>query len=119
MDEFPTFMRNPANAIASTAQSAGVEGYIFDGADESQMAIWQCLADGVSLEHSHNFDEYFVVLQGEYALIISGKKDPVRPGQERLIPAGVAHSGEFLAGTRTIHAFGGRRAERAAVAKHS
>jgi hypothetical protein len=31
-------MKNKANAIAAGAQSAGVDGYVYDGADGSQMA---------------------------------------------------------------------------------
>lgn len=42
MKEFPAFMKNPLNAISSSQQSKGVEGYIFDGVDESQMAFWEC-----------------------------------------------------------------------------
>jgi hypothetical protein len=88
MDHFPDFMKNPANAISAKSQSKGIEGYVFDGSDGSQMAFWECKADGVSAEHVHDYDEYF-------------------------IPKGLAHAGEFIAGTRTIHAFGGKRAERA------
>ena len=36
----------------------------------------------------------------------------LNPGDELYIPAGVAYSGESIAGTKTIHAFGGKRAER-------
>jgi quercetin dioxygenase-like cupin family protein len=105
-------MKNPKNAVASTHQSPGVVGYVFDGADNSQMAFWECREDGVSTEHTHDFDEYFVVLSGRYTLIIDGEKTPVLPTEEYHIPRGVAHAGEFVAGTRTIHAFGGRRAAR-------
>ncbi len=109
---FPDFMKTPANAIRSTSQSPGVEGYVFDGADGSQMAFWECRSDGTSAEHVHDFDEYFVVLEGRYTVIIDGKKTRVLPGREYYVPRGVPHAGEFVAGTRTIHAFGGRRAER-------
>ncbi len=34
-------------------------------------------------------------------------------GEEYFIPKGLWHGGEPIAGTRTIHAFGGRRASRA------
>ena len=113
MNEFPAFMKNPLNAIASGSQSAGVQGYVFDGADDSQMAYWECKADGVSKEHTHEYDEYFVVVEGRYTLIIDAKKIPVNTGREYYIPKGVPHAGEFIAGTRTIHAFGGKRARRA------
>jgi quercetin dioxygenase-like cupin family protein len=112
MDEFPDFMKNRRNAIDPKSQSPGVEGYVYDGADGSQMAHWICRKDGISKEHTHGYDEYFVVVQGKYTLIIGAKRITLETGQEYLIPKGVPHGGEFAAGTRTIHAFGGRRAER-------
>jgi hypothetical protein len=43
MDDFPSFMKHPANRIARSNQAtAGVEGYVFDGANGSQMAFWTC-----------------------------------------------------------------------------
>jgi hypothetical protein len=40
MNEFPEFMKHPANRIATKDQATpGVEGYVFDGADGSQMAF--------------------------------------------------------------------------------
>ena len=118
MNDFPEFMKHPYNKISARSQSSqGVEGYVFDGMDGSQMAIWTCETDGISPEHVHDFDEYFVVVQGRYTLIIAGEKIPIEVGQEYFIPKGTAHGGEYLAGTRTIHAFGGRRASRAIEGK--
>ena len=45
-------------------------------------------------------------------LVIHGKIIDLKPGEEYIIPCGVAHSGRVVAGTRTIHAFGGPRADR-------
>jgi hypothetical protein len=42
----------------------------------------------------------------------SGERIPVNAGEEYFIRRGGPHSGEVLAGTRTIHAFGGHRADR-------
>jgi mannose-6-phosphate isomerase-like protein (cupin superfamily) len=115
MDSFPEFMRHPANRIATTSQATpGVEGFIFDGADGSQMAFWTCRETAPSAMHVHDYDEYMIVVQGCYTLIVGGARIPVKAGEEYMIPRGVPHSGEVLAGTRTIHAFGGHRAERAA-----
>ena len=115
MDNFPVFMKRPANKIATTSQfTPGVEGYVFDGADGSQMAFWTCRESAVSAPHLHDYDEYFAVVQGCYTLVIDGKRIPVRAGEEYFIPKGTWHEGEAVAGTRTIHAFGGRRAERVA-----
>src|SRR5690242_15334044 len=113
MDNFPDFMKQPANRSATSSQSTpGVEGYVFDGADGSQMAFWTCRESAVSTPHVHDYDEYSVVLQGCYTLTIDGKRIPVKDGEEYFIPEGTWHGGEPTAGTRTIHAFGGRRAER-------
>jgi quercetin dioxygenase-like cupin family protein len=113
MDSFPEFMRNPANRIARSNQSTpGVEGYLFDGADHSQMVFWTCTQTATSAEHVHEFDEYMLVVQGCYTLLIAGNSIPIEAGEEYLIPRGVRHGGEVLAGTRTIHVFGGHRADR-------
>ena len=113
MDAFPEFMKNPSNRIAQSNQTTlGVEGYVFDGADQSQMAFWTCTQTATSAEHVHEFDEYMLVVQGCYTLLIAGKHIPIKAGEEYLIPRGVRHGGEVLAGTRTIHVFGGHRADR-------
>jgi len=114
MQEFPEFMRSAANRIARGQQATpGVEGYVFDGADASQMAFWTCRQIAKSAAHTHDFDEYMLVVQGCYTLIIGSERIALTAGQEYVIPRGVEHSGECLvAGTRTIHAFGGHRADR-------
>jgi len=111
MKEFPEFMKQPVNRIATSNQATpSVEGYVFDGADGSQMAFWTCRESAAAATHAHEFDEYMVVLQGRYTLIIDGETIRLQPGEEFFIPRGVSHGGEVEAGTRTIHAFGGRRA---------
>ena len=114
MNDFPDFMKSPANRIAKTNQATpGVEGYVFDGVDGSQVAFWTCYETALSAAHTHDYDEYMIVVQGCYTLVIHGERIPVKAGEEYLIPrAGVSHGGEVPAGTRTIHAFGGHRADR-------
>jgi len=118
MHEFPEFMKQPVNRIASGSQATpGVEGYVFDGADASQMAFWTCRESAASAPHTHEFDEYMVVVEGCYTLIlyranVGEERKAIRAGEECLIPRGVRHGGEVVAGTRTIHAFGGHRANR-------
>jgi len=113
MNDFPEFMKNPVNRIATSNQATlGVEGYVFDGADGSQMAFWTCRETAVSAPHTHDYDEYMIVVRGCYTLIVNGERIPVKAGDEYFIPRGMPHSGEVLAGTRTIHAFGGHRADR-------
>lgn len=118
MNEFPGFMKNPANRIPASSQATpGVEGFIFDGIDGSQMAFWTCARDAHSREHAHDYDEYMVVVEGRYTVIVDGRRIPLTAGNEYLFPRGVVHGGEVTAGTRTIHAFGGHRADREGFAK--
>jgi mannose-6-phosphate isomerase-like protein (cupin superfamily) len=114
MNDFPEFMKQAANRIARTDQATpGVEGFVFDGAEGSQMAFWTCKETRASAAHVHEYDEYMLVVQGCYTLIMDGERISIRAGEEYFIPQGVPHCGEVVAGTRTIHAFGGHRADRA------
>ena len=62
MNEFPEFMKNPLNKVSSKSQyTPGIEGYVYDGADGSQMAFWTYKQAATSKQHSHEFDEYIVV----------------------------------------------------------
>lgn len=112
MKDFPDFMKTSENSIDPGMQSNGVSGWIYDGVDGKQMAYWVCQVSGTSKEHVHEFDEYFTVIQGAYTLIINGQRIKMCRGDEYFIPRGVPHTGEFCAGTRTIHCFGGKRADR-------
>lgn len=113
MNDFPWFVKNPLNRIAGAFQyTEDIEGYVFDGIDGSQAAFWKCDKDRKSSEHTHEFDEYILVVQGQYTIIIEDKRISLPSGQEYLIAKGVTHSGECIAGTRTIHVFGGKRAKR-------
>ncbi len=50
------------------------------------MAIWQCSTDAVTSEHTHAFDEYFIVVEGTYLLTLNGQEIRVDTGQECHIP---------------------------------
>ena len=113
MKDFPDFMKNPANRIAQETQyTKGIVGYVFNGADDSQMAFWTNSKGGKSAEHTHDYDEYLVVVQGQYTVMMNGERLEIRVGSECFIPKGTPHAGESLPGTRTIHAFDGKRAKR-------
>jgi len=106
-------MKNPVNKVVSASQfTKDIEGYVFDGADGSQMVFWTDAAGGKSIEHTHAYDEYVVVVQGQYTVIVGEIEFPLTAGKEFFIKKGTPHSGISKPGTRTIHAFGGKRAER-------
>lgn len=110
MNHFPEFMKNPKNRINSSQQNTkDVEGYYYEGADDSQIAFWECSSDQISEKHTHDFDEYMVCVSGEYRAYLDNKEFILKPGDELLIPKGTVQWGMCKAGTRTIHAFGGKR----------
>ncbi len=110
MDEFPDFMKRVANRIPSDEQNTDdVEGYYYVAADGSQMAIWTSHSARISKKHKHDLDEYMVVISGQYTAYLDGKEIVLSPGDELFIPKGTEQWGKCIAGTRTIHAFGGRR----------
>ena len=75
MNGCPECMKNAANRIPRSPQAMpGVEGCVFDGADQSQMAFWTCTQTATSAEHGHEFDEYMLVVQGCYRLLIDGRR---------------------------------------------
>jgi len=84
----------PANKIATSSQATPGRGLRFDGADGSQMAFWTCPETAVSAPHVHEYDEYMMVAQGCYTLIIGGRRIPIKAGEEYFIPQGLWHGGE-------------------------
>ena len=113
MGDFPTFMKNSRNRIAGASQYTNdTEGYLFDGADGSQVAFWTSTRDATSKEHAHDFDEYVFVIEGRCTIVIGGKRTDLLAGHEFLIPKGTKQSMAVVAGTRTVHVFGGQRARR-------
>jgi quercetin dioxygenase-like cupin family protein len=50
-----------------------------------------------------------VLVSGEYIVYLNNKKVVLFPGDELYIPKGTEQWGECKAGTRSIHAFGGKR----------
>ena len=107
---FPDFMMRPDNRIPESQQNTpDIEGYYYTAADSSQMAFWTYKADRVSKEHTHDYDEYMIVVEGEYLVTINGEEHLLHAGDELFIPKGSIQGGKVRAGTRSIHAFGGQR----------
>jgi quercetin dioxygenase-like cupin family protein len=120
MPPFPPVVARAANRIAAHSQYIpAIEGYVYDGADGSQVAFWSCERDRVSEEHSHDFDEYVLVVEGEVTALLPDRSVVLRAGQELVIPKGMRQRMAVRAGTRTIHVFGGRRAERQPMQRES
>ena len=94
---------------ASQQNTTDIEGYYFQGTDGTQIAFWECRSDRISKKHTHPFDEYMVCVSGAYTAYLNEEKIILKPGDELYIPKGTVQWGQCTAGTRTIHAFGGKR----------
>lgn len=113
MTEFPKFMRKKCNAVKMTRQAGGLKGYVFEGTDGTQIVFWQGTQGGTSVMHTHDYDEYAIVVQGTFTGTVGGKKVTLKAGDECFIPAGVPHDGTYSEDYRAIDAFGGQRVARA------
>ena len=110
MKDFPEFMKSHQNHISTQEQKTkDIDGYFYEGADGCQMAFWTCYSDRISKKHTHEFDEYMVCVYGEYKVVMNNMEFVLHPGEELVIPKGTEQWGKCIAGTRTIHAFGGKR----------
>lgn len=56
-----------------------------------------------------NFMNILSVLLDNIIEIFNGIEHVLNPGDEVVVPKGTPHHGKCIAGTRTIHAFGGKR----------
>ena len=110
MVDFPDFMKSKANHIDSSQQNTpDIDGYYYEGADGSQICFWTYYSDRESTENTHDFDEYVFCVSGEYVEIFNDEEHILHSGDELLIPKRTPHHGRVTKGTRTIHAFGGKR----------
>jgi len=112
MKQWPEFVRSEANRVAG-APDPGMAGYVFDGADGTQVVFWSAKEATTAPEHVHDFWEYCLVVEGSADAVVGGKPMHVEGGEEYVIPAGVKHSSRSSPGYRSIDVFGGRRFRRA------
>ncbi|NMC56659.1 MAG: cupin domain-containing protein [Eubacteriaceae bacterium] len=110
MKDFPEFMKSELNRIdASQQNTKDIEGYYYEGKDGSQMVFWTCHSARESAKHMHDFDEYMIIVAGQYTTCFGDREIVLNPGDELYIPAGTVQWGRCIADTRSIHAFGGKR----------
>ena len=110
MKDFPAFMKNELNHIDSSQQNTpDIDGYYYEGKDGGQICFWTYFSDRESKETIHEFDEYVFCVSGEYVEIFQGVEHVLHSGDELLIPRKTPHYERVTKGTRTIHAFGGKR----------
>lgn len=98
-----------ARELQVEARLEGMQGSLFLGQDGSQVVFWECASEAEVAPHSHDFDEYCVVVEGVCTEIVDGTEYVLRKGDEILIPAGKIHSARISPPYRAIDFFGGSR----------
>ncbi|HMK93950.1 MAG TPA: cupin domain-containing protein [Candidatus Limnocylindrales bacterium] len=85
-------------------QVEGVKAWILQ-AERSQLVFFQFPTGKCLPSHSHTYDQWGLVVDGEMELTVAGKPRIFEKGDEYLIPAGSVHSAKFLRPTRVIDYF--------------
>ena len=108
MNKFPAFACTKKNLVEKSPDES-VAGYLFKGQDNTQIVFWEAPEGGTVEEHSHDFWEWAVIVEGEFHGMVGGKEVHMKRGDECIIPPGVLHSGTFSKNYRAIDAFSQER----------
>ncbi len=68
-------------------------------------------------EHSHNYPQWGMVVEGKMKLTINGKTKTIKKGGDYLIPAKAKHEAKFLTKTRVIDLFSEKNRYKTKTAK--
>ncbi len=112
---FPDSLR--ARDLVVSDEIAQMAGYLFKGQNDSQIVFWECDKEMDVKPHSHDYDEYCLVVEGECREFVEGVEHVLRKGDEIMIPAGKKHWAHMTPPYRAIDYFGGKRFEYRARAK--
>ncbi len=85
----------------------GVRAWFIQG-ERHQLVFFRMEKDAIVPEHSHSYDQWGVVLEGQMELTFSGKSHIYAKGDDYLIPAEAKHSAKFLTAVRVIDFFSER-----------
>lgn len=82
----------------------GVRTWILQGA-KHQLGFFEMEASALVPEHSHDYPQWGMVINGEMELTIDGKARTCRKGDEYLIPPKAKHYAKFMRKSRVIDLF--------------
>ena len=85
-------------------QFEGVRAWILQ-ADTRQLVFFEFEVDTKVPEHSHNYVQWGMVIDGKMELTINEKPRICKKGDEYVIPAGAKHFVRFLRRTRVMDFF--------------
>lgn len=104
---FPDSLR--ARELEVGDEIAQMVGWLFKGQNDTQIVFWECDVEMEVKPHSHEYDEYCLVVEGVCREFVEGQEHVLRKGDEILIPAGKVHWAHMTPPYRSIDFFGGNR----------
>jgi quercetin dioxygenase-like cupin family protein len=85
----------------------GVRAWILQG-ENQQLVFFEMESSAQVPEHSHDYSQWGIMIEGEMELAIEGKARICKKGDEYLIPAHARHSARPLRESRVIDFFSER-----------
>lgn len=89
LSSFPEAIKNSLPR-ASSSVSSDLQGFVLNG-EKSQVVFWE-VKKGFSVEpHSHDHDEWGIIVSGYCILTVEGETKTYNAGEEFFIPGGKSH----------------------------
>ena len=85
----------------------GVKAWILQG-EKQQLVFFEMELSAKVPEHSHDYPQWGIMIEGKMELIIEGKPRICEKGDEYVIPAQAKHYARFLTASRVIDYFSER-----------
>jgi len=101
LDGFPTVITDLPEADMPIK---GVKAWILQG-EKHQLIFFEFVPTAKVPEHSHNYAQWGMVIDGEMKLTINGKTRTVTKGDDYLIPNQAKHKATFVTKTRVMDFF--------------
>jgi quercetin dioxygenase-like cupin family protein len=106
-DDFRSYPKVITVLPEADIQFEGIKAWILQG-ETHQLVFFQMEANVWVPEHSHDYPQWGMMVEGEMELTIEGKTRNCRKGDEYLIPARAKHKAHFPKKSRVIDLFSER-----------
>jgi len=100
-NEFPTVITALPEA---DMPFQGMKAWILQG-KKHQLIFFEMQTTAIVPEHSHNYPQWGMVIEGEMKLTINNKTRTIKKGDEYLIPIQAKHKATFTTKTRVMDLF--------------
>ena len=85
-------------------QFEGIRAWILQG-EKHQLVFFEMESSAHVPEHSHDYPQWGMVIEGKMELVIDGKPRICKKGDEYVIPAKAKHYARFLSKSRVVDLF--------------